>query len=325
MDLVFLGPSAGVPTRRRNVTALALQPESGRNWYLVDCGEATQHRLLHLPMTVMGLRAIFITHVHGDHSYGLPGLLACAAMSGRSEPLTLVAPAAVIEWVAATRSLTELYLPFRLQSLALESFEGWQDDEFAVEAVPVSHSVPTFAYRFSEVKRAIRLDTDRLVREGIPRGPLWGALKAGEDVVFGGRTLASRDYLVYPDLTRRIVVGGDNDSPELLSGLCEGAQVLVHEATYTREVAARMGPEIQHSSAAAIASFAEEQNLANLLLTHFSPRYQDRLGKGLSVADIEAEARAHYQGRLFLAEDFARYRLDREGILARVSGAEPSP
>lgn len=318
MDLVFLGTSAGVPTRRRNVTALALLPESGRGWYLVDCGEATQHQLLRQPMTANGLRAIFISHVHGDHSYGLPGLLACAAMSGRTEPLTLVAPAAVIEWVEATRSLTELYLPFRLQSLALESFGGWQDDEFAVEAAPLSHSVPTFGFRFSETKRPSRLDTDRLVREAIPRGPLWGALKGGRDVVFDGRVFASRDYLVDSDPVRRVVIGGDNDRPELLAGLCEGAQLLVHEATYTSEVAARMGPEIQHSSAAAIAAFAEDRGLANLVLTHFSPRYQDRPGKGLSVADIEAEARAHYRGRLFLAEDFARYRLDREGRLARV-------
>lgn len=325
MDLVFLGTSAGVPTKRRNVTALALLPESGRGWYLVDCGEATQHQLLRQPMTVIGLRAILITHAHGDHSYGLPGLLACAAMSGRTEPLTLIAPAAVIEWVAATCSLTQLYLPFRLQSLALESFAGWQDDEFAVEAAPLSHSVPSFAFRLSEMKRQTRLDTERLSREGIPRGPLWGALQAGQEAVFDGRTLAGRDYLVHPYPLRRIVVGGDNDRPELLAELCEGAQLLVHEATYTREVAARVGPEIQHSSAAAIASFAEARQLANLVLTHFSPRYQDRPGRGLSVADIEAEARAHYRGQLFLAEDFARFRLDREGRLARVSPTQPSP
>ena len=314
-----------MPTKKRNVSGLGLLPGQGRAWYLVDCGEATQHQLLHLPMSVNGLRAIFITHVHGDHSYGLPGLLACAAMSGRSEELVIVAPAAIEEWLEATCRLTELFLPFPLRFIAVESLTSWQDDEIVVEAATLSHRVPSFGYRFSELKRQARLDTDKLVREGIPRGPLWGALKAGEDVVFEGRTLASRDYRVHPDPARRIVVGGDNDSPELLAGLCEGAQLLVHEATYTTVVAARVGSEIKHSSAASIASFAERQGMPNLLLTHFSPRYQADPRKSPSIADIAAEAAAHYHGTLFLAEDFARYRLDREGRLARVSGAEPSP
>ena len=93
--LTFLGTSAGMPTKYRNVTSLAVQPGLSRDWWMVDCGEATQHRLQHVPLTVHDLAGICITHVHGDHSYGLPGLLASAAMGGRKRPLVLIAPRAV--------------------------------------------------------------------------------------------------------------------------------------------------------------------------------------------------------------------------------------
>ncbi|CAM5602375.1 Ribonuclease BN [Stutzerimonas stutzeri] len=93
--LVFLGTSSGTPTPARNVTGLALQEDAGKAWYLIDCGEGTQHRLLRMPLSLHDLRAIFITHVHGDHCYGLPGLLASAGMMGRRHPLEIIAPAGI--------------------------------------------------------------------------------------------------------------------------------------------------------------------------------------------------------------------------------------
>lgn len=115
MDLIFLGTSSGTPTKQRNVTGLALAADSGKAWYLVDCGEATQHQLLHTPLSLNGLRAIFITHVHGDHCYGLPGLLASAAMAGRKDPLPIVAPKGIEAWIRATLELTAVFLPFALE------------------------------------------------------------------------------------------------------------------------------------------------------------------------------------------------------------------
>ena len=90
MQLTFLGTSSGAPTRQRNVSATAIQPERGRQWVLVDCGEATQHQLLRTHLSPLQLQAVLITHVHGDHCYGLPGLLASCQLNGRTAPLTLV-------------------------------------------------------------------------------------------------------------------------------------------------------------------------------------------------------------------------------------------
>jgi ribonuclease Z len=318
MDLIFLGTSSGTPTKQRNVTALALAVDSGKGWYLVDCGEATQHQLLHTPLSLRALRAIFITHVHGDHCYGLPGLMASAAMSGRTAPLPIIAPKGTESWIRTTLELTTVFLPFALEFIATESFGTWQDAEWRVQSAPLSHRVPSYAYSFTELHVEPSLDTEKLAADGVPQGAIWGRLKNGEDVVHAGRTLHSADYLSHPNRARSLVVGGDNDNPSLLRAMCQDAQVLVHEATYTQAVADKNGAGFQHSSAASVAAFAEAAGVPNLVLTHFSPRYQSDTRQSPSIADIQAEAAAGYSGQLFLAEDFARFRLHRSGQLSRI-------
>ena len=325
MELLFLGTSSGTPTRTRNVTALALIEDQGRAWSLVDCGEGTQHQLLRSPLSVRDLQAIFITHVHGDHCYGLPGLLASAGMNGRQAPLKIAAPQGIEAWFRSTAALTQLHLPFQLEFVATESMRGLPLGRWRVDAVELSHRVPSYAYVFTEASVEPVLDTDKLLREGVPPGPLWGRLKKGQDVEHQGRPLRAADYLAYPHPPRRIIVGGDNDRPELLAEAAKGAQVLVHEATYTADVAAKVGPGVGHSCAAQVAAFAQAAGLPNLVLTHFSARYPSREAgafgapAGPSIDDIRAEAAATYRGQLVLAEDFARYRLDRSGTLMPVS------
>ncbi len=318
MDILFLGTSAGVPTRRRNVAALALIEDQGKGWFLVDCGEATQHQLLRTPLSVADLRAICITHVHGDHCYGLPGLLASAAMSGRSAPLALIAPQAVQAWLAATQALTALHLPFELQFQALETLTTVSLGAWDIDAFPLSHRVPSHAFRFRETRRPQRLDPVALATAEVPRGPLWGRLHAGEDVLHEGRLLRSADFLQAAYAERRLVVAGDNDRPELLAEACRGAQVLVHEATYAQAHIDKTGQSWGHSSAAGIARFAQAERLPALLLTHFSPRYQADPGRPPSIEELRQEAMALFHGELHLAEDFSRFRLNRQGRLKAV-------
>ncbi|HJV54061.1 MAG TPA: ribonuclease Z [Noviherbaspirillum sp.] len=292
---------------------------------MIDCGEGTQHQLLHTSLSPNDLDTIFITHVHGDHCYGLPGLLASAGMLGRTRPLRIAAPAGVADWLAATRQFTRLFLPFELEFFATEALANWQLGSFSVDAFPLSHRVPSFAYRFTEARAEPHLDTAKLTAEGIPQGPLWGRLKKGIDVDYAGRTLKSGDYLRFPHAPRRIVIGGDNDRPELLADACRQAQVLVHEATYTREVADKMGGVTGHSAAGAVAAFAQACGVPNLVLTHFSARYQSDAGRAPSIEDVRAEAAANYGGQLFLAEDFAQFRLDKAGCLRWLAKVSPLP
>lgn len=319
MEFQFLGTSSGTPSRTRNVSGLALRTSGAKHWYLVDCGEGTQHRILRTNYSPMSLRAIFITHIHGDHCYGLPGLLASAGLLNRAEPLLIAGPPAVERFVRGVMESTELRLPYPLEFLHIE--HGWRIatlPDVTVEAAELSHRVPSFAFAFTEKAIERKLDIDKLERDGVPSGPGWGQLQRGEDIHLPDcRVARSSDYILPTRARRKIIVGGDNDTPSLLKAQAQGAQVLVHEATYTEDVLQKVGPGPQHSSARATAAFAREAGIPNLVLTHFSPRYQES-GGALSMAHLEEEARAEYSGNLFLAEDLQRYALDRQGVLAAV-------
>ncbi|MFW5824524.1 MAG: MBL fold metallo-hydrolase, partial [Marinobacter sp.] len=121
MELTFLGTSAGTPTRARNVTALALRHGGPRHWYLIDCGEGTQHQLLRTRLSVMQLQAIFITHVHGDHTFGLPGLLSSASMAGRTEPLPIIGPPQLEPFIGTALASTDSSLGFELEFINAEA------------------------------------------------------------------------------------------------------------------------------------------------------------------------------------------------------------
>ena len=317
MNLLFLGTSAGVPTKTRNVSGVALRESKGKGWYLIDCGEGTQHQVLHTKLSFHSLKAILITHVHGDHCYGLPGILASAAMGGRKAPLTIVAPAGIKAWLEVTCDVTQLCLPFALEFICSDDLPSIEFENMAVATFSLSHRVPCYAYAFTERKVDADLDVDKLAQKGIPRGPLWGQLKQGFDIEFAGEQLQSRDYLIFKHKPRKVVIAGDNDQPELLVEACAGAQVLVHEATYTEAMAQKAG-EVGHSYAKQVAAFAERIKLPNLVLTHFSPRYQLSPHASPSIEDIRKEAQSAYSGSLYLARDFGEYSLNKAGRFAEI-------
>ncbi|NVJ56977.1 MAG: ribonuclease Z [Vibrionaceae bacterium] len=317
MELCFLGTSSGVPTKTRNVTAVALKESKGKGWFLVDCGEATQHQLLKSSLTVNNLQAILITHIHGDHCYGLPGLLASAAMNHRTEPLTIIAPKAIQDWFEATQKFTQLYLPYPLRFIDAESLPSVTIGQFTIDLTPLTHRVPSFAYRFTESTIKSYLDFEKLAQHNIPRGPIWGQLVKGKDVVFDGKVLKSRDFTYYSHPPRRIIIAGDNSEPEKLTEFSRDCHALVHEATYAKELAVQ-AKEYGHSYAELVAQFAEKTQINNLVLTHFSPRYRAELNADTSIEQLRSEAEKVYRGRLFLAQDLARFRMDTQGTLEQV-------
>ncbi|CDG51399.1 MULTISPECIES: ribonuclease Z [Halomonadaceae] len=319
MNLLFLGTSAGVPTKTRNVSGIALRESQGKGWYLIDCGEGTQHQVLHTKLSFHSLKTILITHEHGDHCYGLPGILASAGMGGRKAPLTIVAPAGIKAWLEATCEATQLCLPFALKFIDSDELPSVAFGSMAITTFRLSHRAPSYAYGFTETKVDAALDVDKLAQKGIPRGRLWGQLKQGVDVEFAGERLKSHDYLIFKHKPRKVVVAGDNDQPDLLFEACKGAQVLVHEATYTEEMAQKAG-DVGHSYAKLVAAFAETVQLPNLVLTHFSPRYQLNLKATPSIEDIRKEAENAYSGSLYLAQDFGEYTLDKAGHFTEVAG-----
>lgn len=310
LKLHFLGTSSGVPTRQRNVSGLAIQRGASRPWYLVDAGEGTQHRFQQIGLSLHDLAAVFITHAHGDHCYGLPGLLESAGMAERQGPLTLVAPQSVWQWLQATRQLTDAPLPYAVEHVDVARHDTvLTHPGLAVTSHPLLHRVPSFAYRFAADETQTTMRVEALMATGLPRGPLWGRLQDGEDVVFNGHILRSADFVERVNHQVAAVIGGDNADPMLLESACVGAQLLVHEATYTQAVLDKVGPGPMHSSAQAVAQFAQQAGLPNLVLTHFSARYHNPEGE----AALLAEAQARYHAQLWLANDLDTFALDRTG------------
>lgn len=313
MKLTFLGTSSGTPTRHRNVSGLAVQTVLGADWFLVDCGEGTQHRVLQTPLSLNDLAAVCITHVHGDHCYGLPGLLASAGMNKRTKPLKLIAPLPVWEWFEATRQLTDLHLPYEVEHVDLENQAlVYEAPGVRIERHLLRHRVPSHAYRVQVETRRVRLKADALRAAGLPPGPAWRALQTGEDVPFNGDVLRSADYTETQIDTAVAVLGGDNAEPALLRDACQGAQLLVHEATFTQDALDKVGPGPMHSSARMLAEFAQAVEVPNLVLTHFSARHQNEEG----MAALMGETQVHYRGHAFLANDLDVYELDSAGNVA---------
>lgn len=359
LKLTFLGTSAGVPTKQRNVTALAIeclnpylsgaqqgnqsqnanQNKKSRPWLLIDCGEGTQQQLLHTKLSLHQLAAICITHVHGDHCYGLPGLLASAAMSGRRDPLTLIAPKAIKTLLEAITT-TELYLPFALNFIAIEDMLSEQGDtnkvnirfsdqhQLDIDITLLSHRVASHAFGITQTIHHRTLDTDKLLAQGIPASALWGKLQQGHDVITEeGQQLYTADYVNDALSRTRVVVAGDNDTPACLTAALVDADLLVHEATYTHEVLTKIqakNPEFDpmHSSAQSVAGFVENSGVNNLILTHFSARYQgfdNPNSKTPSMAYIRLDAESVYKGNLWLAADFDQYMVDGAVDLADIN------
>jgi len=302
------------------MTAIAIRTRGARHWSLVDCAEGTQHRLLRTKLSPMSLRTVFITHLHGDHCYGLPGLLASAGMLNRVDPMTIVGPPPLRGMIECIMQASQLTLPYPLEWVATEDLAHTNVlPDLRVRATRLSHRIESHAFTFMEAAVERKLDIDRLKAGGVPAGPAWGEIQQGRDVLLpDGRLVAAEDFLLPPRRARRAIIAGDNDDPGLLAIEAAQADLLVHEATYTEAVLHKVGPGPQHSSAAMVARMAERVSLPNLILTHFSPRYQDRAqdnSNALTLDDIEREAREHYSGTLALARDLATYALGKDGSL----------
>ncbi|MDE1465962.1 ribonuclease Z [Spartinivicinus poritis] len=330
MKITFLGTSAGIPTKQRNVTGIAVQPYQQADWWLVDCGEGTQHQLLYTPFSLSRLTTIFITHLHGDHCYGLPGLLATRALQGGSQnlPLTLIGPAGIKPLIEGICQHTQLYLNFSLNIIEVNSVPTTLTiDQHQVDVVPMEHNITSYGYLISPPDIPGHLNATKAKALGIPPGPIYQQLKQGKRVVLDdGREVDGNDLLSPATPAPKVLIAGDNANPQQLLPWLESATLLIHESTLTEPEMHRLANTIHHSTAAAVAKAANQAKLANLILTHFSARYRNSDNQGkLTINDIRQEASEHFQGQLFLAEDWQQYTLTTEGkLLLTQPGQKPN-
>lgn len=274
MDVFFLGTGAGVPAKLRNVTSIALKllEERGAVW-LFDCGEATQHQILHTSIKPRRIEKIFITHLHGDHIYGLPGLLSSRSFQGGESLVTVYGPAGIREFIEVSLKISKSYLKYPIEIIEIEEGVIFDDDQFTVEARLLEHGIPSYGYRIVEKDRLGTLLADKLAAAGVKPGPDYKKIKNGEEVVLeDGRVMNPDEFVGPPQKGRIVTILGDTRVCQNAVLLAKDADLLIHEATFSEDEDT-LAHEYFHSTTLQAAETAVKAGVRKLCLTHISSRY----------------------------------------------------
>ena len=270
LEIVFLGTSASVPTAGRAPSALLVR--RGGDRLLFDCAEGTQRQLMRSSLGLPDLDQVFLTHFHADHTLGLPGMLKTFALRQRELPVTVYGPPGLRDFFGSLqRVFGRLSYPVTLEEV--RAGEAIEQDGYRILVFPVNHGVSAVGYALVEDVRPGRFDVEAADALGVPHGPERGALQRGEPVTLpDGRVLTPDAVVGEARPGRRIVLSGDTAPAETVQLLAEGADVLVHEATFTEEERERAADTL-HSTARQAAEIARAAGVRLLALTHVSPRH----------------------------------------------------
>jgi ribonuclease Z len=293
LALRFLGTSASRPTVERNVSSIAVIREG--ETLLFDCGEGTQRQMMRYGIT-FALDEIFFTHLHADHILGVIGLCRTLALQGRTEPMRLYGPRGCEKLLRRALVLGSEREEFPVTITECTPGEALKRGAYSLVPFAVQHAGPSLGYALVEDDRLGRFNPDRARELGIPEGPMWGDLHKGRSVQLAdGRTVTPEELVGPPRPGRRLVITGDClPSPSTVE-MARDADLLVHEATFGEEEAARAA-ETGHSTAKQAAEVAAKAAVGQLALTHLSARYSRE------AVELEREARAVFP-RTVIARD----------------------
>jgi len=308
VEITFLGTSSGVPTRSRNVSSVALRlPQRAEVW-LFDCGEGTQHQLQRSDIKSSQIRRIFVTHMHGDHTFGLMGLIASCGLAGTGQPIDIYGPEGLKEYLKAIAKYSYMNFGDRLRVHTVKTGLVYEDDQFRVSCQLLKHRVPAHGFRVAEKDRPGTFNLEKAKSLGIPPGPVYGKLKEGQIVTLNdGRKINGKDLCGKPEVGRKVVYCTDTVFCDGAVDLAQDADVLIHEATFAHQDAA-MAFEKMHSTTTMAAQVALLSGTKQLIMTHFSPRYAP--GNPIQLDDLKKEARAIFP-QTKLAYDFYSYEVPR--------------
>ena len=311
MQIVFLGTGSSTPTEDRWLPSVLLSVKGES--LLLDCGEGTQYRVLTAGLKVNKLAAILVTHMHGDHLYGLPGLLESLEVWGRREPLRVFGPSGIDEYLNAALARRELAYTVTAESVApglVMTRPGYR-----VYAVHVDHGVEAYAYIVVEDDYPGKFDEVKAKELGIPPGPLRRKLLLGEPVTLpDGRVVEPREVVGPSRRGLKVVYSGDTRPCDDLIQAAKGADLLIHEATFSSDLEEEAKLSF-HSTASGAAKAASQACAKLLVLTHFSGRYR-------SVSPLLEEARTVFW-RSYAAKDMLKVELKRWGESWLVAQFEP--
>lgn len=298
MQLVFLGTGGSWPSPERNVTSFALK--RGKEIILFDCGEGTQRQLMISSASFMQITKIFISHFHGDHFLGLPGLIQSMALNNRENELHIYGPEGTEALVDILMKLGYFNPTYEVVVRDLVPGDVLKFDEYKVTAVEACHNIPTLAYALEECPRPGKFNKPRALELGIPEGRLFSQLQKGQTVSHDGKEFTP-DMVMGPSRRgRKIVYSGDTKPCKAIEELAKDCDVLIHEATTDASLEEKAN-EYGHSSSRQAAECAKNAAARFLILTHISPRYDE-------PDSILADAKKIFENSV-VAEDFFEFEI----------------
>ncbi|MHA1596571.1 MAG: ribonuclease Z [Candidatus Asgardarchaeia archaeon] len=299
MELIFLGTAGAIPTEERNLISTALKISG--HVLLFDCGEDVQRRMVSAKINMNKPLKIFLTHLHGDHINGLPGILFRFSLQGRERGVEIYGPQGTIDYVECISKSMRLNNTYPIKVFEFDRPTLlFENDYYSVSSFKLYHSVECYGYVVKEEDRYV-FSPEKALKLRVPKGPLWKKLQMGYEVELGDGRLIKPE-MVSDGIRRgkKVVIVGDTKPNEEIISVAKEADVLIHEATYSddmREEAHMRG----HSTAKDAAKVAKKAGVKLLILTHFSARYKD-------VSLLEKEAREIFE-KTIAAHDLMRIKV----------------
>lgn len=295
MEVTFLGTSGAIPTTERNPSGLLIAREGDR--LLFDCGEGTQRQMMRYN-TGFDIGHVFLTHLHGDHVLGLPGLTQTWDFNDREAPLAIHTPAGTNSRIERLLTATDDGPSYPVRIHQVEAGDVVLDREaYEIRAFEVDHRTRAVGYALIEAERKGRFDREKAEEElDIPPGPKYSKLHEGEPIEHDGRTIQPEEVVGPPRPGRRVVYTGDTRPTDGTVETAADADLLIHDGTFTQAHAER-ARDTAHSTAREAATVAQEANATRLALTHISTRHTGEAWK------LEEEARAAFDGEIVVPDD----------------------
>lgn len=299
-EVTVLGTSSASPTKYRHPSAQFVRMEG--DYFLLDCGEGTQLQLVRMGLRMHRIRYIFITHMHGDHFFGLPGLITSMGLFGRKEPLTIAGPANLEEVLMTILRSGDTRLPFDVDFIVCNQEKPEvivKSHQWEIESVPLKHRVPCNGFILRETGPELKLNVSRCEELHIPVQAYEG-IKYGEDFRLpDGRLIANHELTLPGNKNRSYAYISDTIFDENVASYVSGADLLYHESTFLHELEQR-AKETFHTTAKQAGLIAKMAGVRKLLIGHYSARYHNADDLIAETLKVFAHAEAAEEGKTYL-------------------------
>ena len=285
LEAFSLGTSGMMPLPGRFLTSVLVRRDG--DLFLFDSGEGTQVSMKMLNLRWKKISAIFISHMHADHVTGLPGMLMLSSQVDRTEPLYIIGPQKLAEYIESQRRILDMYINYEIKVIPVETGVVFSGDGFSVQAFPLIHTKPCYGYSLVEERRKGEFFPDKAVELGIPKGKLWGRLQGGESITLDDGRVITSDMVMGPSRDgRKISYVTDSMYFENIADYVHDSDILFCEGMF-EDALRDTAREKKHMTAKEAAMIARDSYSRKLCLQHYSPRYAD---KELKILEREAKA-----------------------------------